>query len=150
MRGELDKVLHPTDQQRIVTAVRAAEQRTSAEIKVHAEHKSGPDPQKRAAEVWNELGLISTKERNAVLIYVAVHDRRFAFVADKGIGEDPGSAFWKDASDKMTLAFRRGAFGDGIVAAIQSIADRLSKRFPRKADDRDEIDNEISTKRGNK
>ena len=37
MAGPLDKVLHPTDQTKIVDAIRNAERVTSGEIKVHVE-----------------------------------------------------------------------------------------------------------------
>lgn len=146
MAGPLDKVLHPTDQRRIIDAIRAAERVTSGEIKVHVEGRClGGDPLKRAQELFTRLGLQRTRERNGVLIYVAVRDRRFSLLGDTGINEEVGSQFWKEAADRMTIAFRRGAFGDGICGAIQSISQRLQKRFPRAADDKNQIDNEIST-----
>lgn len=146
MAGALDKVLHPTDQTRIVDAIKAAERLTSGEIKVHVEGRCpAPDPMKRAQELFHKLGLTRTKERNGVLIYVATRDRRFTLLGDSGIHEEVGSEFWADAVQKMSIAFRRGAFGDGIVGAIQSVAARLQKRFPRQADDKNEIDNDIST-----
>jgi uncharacterized membrane protein len=146
MAGPLDKVLHPADQARVVEAIKAAERLTSGEIKVHVEGRCpGGDPLKRAQELFPKLGLTRTKERNAVLFYIATRDRRFCVLGDSGIHEEVGSQFWSEAVQRMTIAFRRGAFGDGIVGAIQSVAQRMQKRFPRKSDDRNEIDNDIST-----
>jgi len=143
MAGPLDKVLHPTDQQRIIGAIKSAERLTSGEIKVHVEGKCpGGDPPK--------LGLTRTRERNGVLIYVATRDRRFSILGDTGVHEDVGSQFWAEAVQRMTIAFRRGAFGDGIVGAIQSVAPRMAKKFPRKAEDKNEIDNDITTDENNK
>jgi uncharacterized membrane protein len=142
----LDKVLHPTDQTKIVDSIRAAERLTSGEVKVHVEqHCRGGDPYKRATDLFRRLGLTRTKERNAVLIYVATLDRRFAILGDSGIHEDVGAAFWAEAAQRMKVAFARGAYGEGISGAVQSVGQRLAKKFPRKADDVNEIDNEIST-----
>jgi uncharacterized membrane protein len=145
MAGALDKVIHPTDQQKIVDAIRNAERVTSGEVKVHVEQRCPADPYKRAVELFQRLGLTKTKERNAVLIYVATRDRKFAILGDHGIHEEVGSAFWAEAVQRMKVAFARGAFGEGIAGAVQSVGQRLAKKFPRKADDVNEIDNEITT-----
>ena len=146
MAGALDKVIHPTDQQKIVDAIRAAERVTSGEVKVHVEQRCpGGDAYKRAADLFARLGLTKTKDRNAVLVYVATRDRKFAILGDKGIHEEVGSAFWADAVQRMKVSFARGAFGEGISGAVQSVGQRMAAKFPRKVDDVNEIDNEITT-----
>lgn len=146
MAGILDKVLHPSDQVKIVDAIRAAERLTSGEIKVHVEARCpGGDPYQRAVTLFQKLGLTKTKERNAVLIYVATRDHKFSILGDSGIHEDVGSAFWAEAAQRMRVAFARGAFGEGITGAVQSVGSRLAKRFPRQNDDVNEISNEITS-----
>jgi uncharacterized membrane protein len=146
MAGRLDKVLHPSDQLKIVDAIRAAERVTAGEVKVHVELRCpGGDAYKRAVDLFARLGLTKTKERNAVLIYVATRDRKFSIIGDQGIHEEVGSAFWADAVQRMKVAFARGAFGEGIAGAVQSVGQRMAKKFPRKVDDVNEIDNEITT-----
>jgi uncharacterized membrane protein len=146
MAGRLDKVLHPSDQEKIVDAIRAAERVTAGEIKVHVEARCpGGDAYKRAADLFARLGLTKTKDRNAVLIYVATRDRKFSILGDSGIHEEVGSAFWADAVQRMKVAFARGAFGEGIAGAVQSVGQRMAKKFPRQVDDVNEIDNEITT-----
>jgi uncharacterized membrane protein len=146
MAGPLDKVIHPIDQKRIMEAIASAERMCSGEIMVHIEGRCPHgDPQKRVEELVPKLGVTRTRERNAVLVYAATRDRRFAFHADIGIGEEPSSRFWDDARQRMTLAFRRGAFGDGLCSAILTIGAQLGKRFPRQSDDKNELENEIST-----
>jgi uncharacterized membrane protein len=146
MAGRLDKVIHPSDQQKIVDAIRAAERVTAGEIKVHVEARCpGGDAYKRATDLFARLGLTKTKDRNAVLIYVATRDRKFSILGDSGIHEEVGSAFWADAVQRMKVAFARGAFGEGIAGAVQSVGSRMAKKFPRKVDDVNEIDNEITT-----
>src|SRR3954468_6243214 len=109
MAGLLDKVLHPTDQTKIVDAIRAAERITSGEIKVHVEaRRAKPAPYQRAVELFQRLRLTKTKDRNAVLIYVATRDRKFSIIGDVGIHEEVGSAFWAEAVQRMRVAFARG------------------------------------------
>jgi uncharacterized membrane protein len=144
--GPLDKVLHPLDQQRVIDAIKAAERLSSAELKVHVEARCpGGDPQKRAHDLFIALGLQRTRERNAVLIYVAVRDRRFAILGDSKVHEPPNAPFWADATQRLNMSLGRGAVGEGIAGAIQVIGRKLQPRFPRAADDRNEIDNEITT-----
>jgi uncharacterized membrane protein len=146
MAGTLDKILHPSDQNRIIEAIKVAERQSSGELKVHVEARCpGGDAVKRAQGLFRALGLTRTKDRNAVLIYVAVRERRFTILGDTGIAEGVGSPFWAEALQRMNAAFGRGAFGDGIVGAIQALGPKLGARFPRAADDRNEIDNEITT-----
>ena len=146
MAGPLDKVLHPSDQQRILEAIKAAERLSSAEIKVHVEGKCpGGDASKRAQQLFRALGLARTKERNAVLLYAAVRERRFAFLGDTGINEATGSPFWAEAVQRMNAGFSRGANGDAIAGAIQALANKLRAKFPRTVDDQNEIENDITT-----
>jgi len=146
MPGALDKILHPTDQQRIVEAIKAAERLSSAEIKVHVEAKCpGGDPLKRAQHLFQSLGLTRTRERNAVLVYLSVRDRRFQLLGDTKINEAPGSPFWAEAVQRANLALSRGAVGEALAGAVQVIGKKLAPRFPRAADDRNEIDNDITT-----
>ena len=146
MAGPLDKVLHPYDQKRVVEAIGAAERLSSGEIAVHVEGRvPGGDPIKRGTELLTKLGITRTRERNGVLLYAAVRDRRFAIVADQGIGEPPTSKFWEEAMHRMTIAFRGGRFGDGLCEGIKSVGRALSKKFPRQSDDKNEVSNEITT-----
>lgn len=143
----LDRLLHPREQKAIVEAVRIAELNTTSELKVHVEsHCRAADPYSRAVQLLTELGLHLTEARNGVLIYVALHDRRFAIVGDSGIGEGAHFELWKESNRRMSIAFRRGAFGEGIIEALRELGGRLAKRFPAlPGAGRDEVENEIST-----
>ncbi len=146
MSGPLDKVLHPFDQKKVVEAIGLAERLSSAEIAVHVEGRVPQgDAVKRGTALLTKLGITRTRERNGLLVYAAVWDRAFAIVADTGIGEPPQSPFWQEANYRMTIAFRRGAYGVGLVEGIRSVGRQLATRFPRQTDDKNEISNEITT-----
>ncbi len=99
----------------------------------------------RAQALFAKLGLERTRERNGVLIYVATADRRFAVIGDTGIHEEVGSQFWAEAVARMGAAFRQGAFGDGLVGAIESVGKRLAERFPPKPGGVNQLGDDIST-----
>ena len=132
-RSKLDAFLPVADQKRVVEAIHAAEEKTSGEIKVHVDAKlpDGKTPYERAAEVFAASGLAKTREQNAVLVYVASEDRRFAMIGDVGIHAEVGDAFWASATEVLGQHFKRGAHGDGLVAAVKAVGERLAARFPR-------------------
>jgi uncharacterized membrane protein len=146
MAAALDQLLPSSEQTRVVEAIKTAEQRTSGEIKVHVEARCpGGDPMKRATELFERLGLTRTRERNGVLLYLAMRDRQFAIFGDQGIHAEVGAQFWSEAAARLTEAFAGGRFGDGIVAAVEAIGARLAQRFPPRSDDRNELSDDIST-----
>ncbi len=116
----------------VVAAIRAAEARTSGEIKVHIETHC-PDkmsPYDRALALFAQLGLEKTHDRNAVLLYVASEERRFAILGDSGIHAEVGDAYWAAAAKTLSEHFASGAVAEGFIAAVSAIGDRLAKRFP--------------------
>ena len=146
MGTPLDKVLHPYDQKRVVDTIGLAERMSCGEIAVHVEGRvPGGNPVKRGQELIQKLGITRTRERNAVLIYAAVRDRRFAIIPDQGVGEAPESPYWDEAMVRLTIAFRGGRFGDGLCEAVKSVGKQLAKKFPRQSDDTNEVSNEITT-----
>lgn len=144
----LDRLLHPREQIQIVDAIRAAELYTTGEIKVHIEARCrAADPYSRAVQLFEQLGVHRTEARNGVLIYVAAHDRRFVIVGDSGIDEPQGAEFWAEANRRMSIAFRRGAYGEGVIGALHALGERMSKRFPARPDTtgKNKVENDIST-----
>jgi uncharacterized membrane protein len=138
--------LAPVDQDAVVAAIAAAEKTTSGEIKVHIEPRApSADTYARAVEVFDRLGLTQTKLRNAVLIYIASDDRRFAFVGDSGIHAAVGDPFWSEATQTLSKHFRAAEVRQGLVGAIEAIGVRLAAAFPRGDADENELSDEIST-----
>lgn len=135
------------EQRAIVEAIEAAERRTSGEIRVHLEHHcKGGDAYERGRELFEQLGMTATAERNGVLVYLATGDGDFAVLGDRGIHEHVGPEFWDDVVAHMQECFRAGEFARGMTEAITRIGHQLSARFPYEgeATDVNELDDEIS------
>ncbi|PYQ28173.1 MAG: hypothetical protein DMF56_17205 [Acidobacteria bacterium] len=132
------------DQPRIVAAISAAEGRTSGEIRVHIQPKSGGDIRKVAERTFERLGMTKTALRNGVLLFIACEEQKFTILGDQGIDEKVPAGFWDDIAAKLTIRFQNGEFTDGIVEAIAGAGEHLATYFPRAADDVDELANEIN------
>lgn len=133
-------------QQQIVHAISAAEMHTSGEIRIHLEETCGDDPVKRAIAIFEKLGMQKTELRNGVLIYLAVHDHRFAIIGDAGIHAKVPADFWNSVRDTMLMHFREHRFAEGLIAAITEAGYKLKEFFPRAEADSNEMTDEISFK----
>ena len=87
-------------------------------------------PRARARELFAGLGVWDTEHNNGVLIYVQLIDRRVEIVADRGITARVPQANWEAVCRGMEIAFARGAFGEGALAAVRSIGNSLAQHFP--------------------
>lgn len=132
------------DEQRLVEAIRHAEERCSGEIRVHVVRNCSTDPAEAAAKVFEQLGMHRTANRNGVLIYVAWKSHRFAIIGDTGIHEKVGSDFWLEVHNTMKEPFKQGDLTGGIEAGIRMAAQQMEQYFPRKAGDQNELDDSIS------
>ena len=128
----------------IVEAIRQAEGVTRGEIRVHVQERCGEDAMKEARKVFRRLGMHRTRERNAVLIFVAHQTRRFAIFGDEGMHGRVGDVFWNAARDKMREHFVKNDIVAGIVAGVHSVGEKLKEHFPVKAGDTDELPDKVS------
>ena len=130
--------------QQIISAIEEAEKNTSGEIRLHVEMRSHGDIMKRAAKVFDRLKMQCTELRNGVLFYMAVSDRQFAIIGDKGINDKVPEGFWNDIEKHMAELFARGLFTEGVTDGIRMAGEQLKKHFPYQTDDVNELSNEIS------
>ena len=119
------------EQQLIIEAIRNAERRTSGEVRVFVESKcSYMDAIDRAAELFLNLEMQKTNDRNAVLVYVAMKDRQLAVFGDEGIHQKVGNEFWNNEVQKMITNFNRENYAAGISEIVSDIGEALTKNFP--------------------
>ena len=142
--SKTEDFLSKAEEQEIVQAIVEAEKNTSGEIRVHIEEHTEKSPLERAQEVFFELKMDETQDRNGVLFYVCVSDKKFAILGDKGINEAVESDFWDCTKDVVIANFKEGNFKKGLVEGILRAGERLKKYFPFQSDDTNELSNEIS------
>jgi uncharacterized membrane protein len=133
----------------IEAAIRAAESRTSGEIRFVIETALDPvvaarghAPRARALEVFGQFRVWDTELRNGVLIYVLVADRDVEIVADRGAAALIPPAGWEAAARRMEEEFRADRFREGAIAGVEAVGGLLEKHFPARAVNRDELPNQ--------
>ena len=141
-------VFRSEDLEAIASAVRRAEALTTAEVRVHMERgvPAGRETLGRAQEIFRRLRMHKTRQRNGVLVYLALEDRKLAIVGDAGIHARVGDAYWAGVRDLMVGHLRAAAARDAVVLAVEELGRALARHFPRgPGDDPDELANEVST-----
>lgn len=136
--------LNQLGREEIASAIRAAELRTSGEIRVFVSRKEVADAVAAAQAEFARLGMTKTAESNGVLIYVAPRSQSFAVIGDEAIHQKCGQGFWTELTEIMTQDFRQSDFTGGIIKAVERAGDLLAKHFPRRSDDRNELSDEVA------
>ena len=134
----------PDQQEDIRQAIMNAELDTSGEIRVHIENTCKGEVLDRALVIFNNLEMNKTENRNGVLIYLAVKNRKFAIIGDTAIHAAVTESFWDSIRNKMLNRFRENQFTEGLVEAILETGQQLKKHFPYKRDDVNELSDDIS------
>jgi uncharacterized membrane protein len=129
----------------LVQAIQAAEKTTSGEIRVYVESRTKKgDALSRATEIFFKNKMNATKERNGVLVYVAVEDRKLAIYADQGIYDKVGVEFWYSQVQEMTSHFKEENYVKGMSVVIAEIGKALTHHFPYdRVSDSNELSDEI-------
>jgi uncharacterized membrane protein len=134
-----------TEKQRLVAAIKQAEQNTSGEVRVFIESKCRfMDALDRAKEIFFQLEMDQTEERNATLVYVAVKDKQAAIFGDQGIHQKVGDQYWQSEVMKMLQRFKHEQLAEGISLAVTDLGQALQQYFPYNKDtDKNELPDEI-------
>lgn len=131
-------------QQQMVEAIQKAEKNTSGEVRFFVESRcTYVDPVDRAKEIFFSLQMDQTKDRNAVLLYMAMDDHQLALFADEGIYQRLGNSYWNAEVKKIIAHFTKDDYTGGICHVINDIGTALQKEFPYESDDKNELPDDI-------
>jgi uncharacterized membrane protein len=136
--------LSKLEHDRIIRAIREAELKTSGEIRVLIQRgKLKSDPFVAAQKKFHRLGMHKTRERNAVLIFVAPRVHKFAIVGDDGIHKKCGDEFWQCVVEKMRTHFQNEKFSDALVEGVNEVGSVLARHFPQTVRDTNELPDDV-------
>lgn len=134
----------PEQQEVIVKAIAEAEHTTSGEIRVHVETSCKASVLDEAAWLFRKVGMHKTADRNGVLIYLALKEKKFAIIGDSGINAVVPPGFWDAIRDHMQKRFSEGRFAEGLAEGVLMAGDKLKEHFPRSKADVNELTDAIS------
>ncbi len=145
-KRKAENLLSASDKQMLVQAIQAAEKTTSGEIRVFIESHIPKklDALQRATEIFFKNNMNETKDRNGVLIYVAIEDKKLAIYGDQAIYEKLGIEFWYSQVQDMTEHFKKTNYVSGMAQVIEAVGHALTAHFPYdRANDTNELSDEI-------
>ena len=132
------------EEERMVEAIRSAEMQTSGEVRLYVEsHCKMVDPLDRAKELFIQLEMTKTIDRNAVLLYFAIKDRQLAILGDEGIHQRLGQDFWNNEIKTIVADFKQHQIVNGICHMIEDVGNALKLNFPYTSDDKNELSDGI-------
>ena len=132
------------EKNRLIHAIRLAERLTSGEIRLFVENRCEyVDPMDRAREAFLSLGMDKTRQRNAVLLYIALRDHQFAILGDQGIHDKVGADFWQREALLLREHFSSNKIIEGIEVCVKEIGESLLHYFPYEAGDANELPDDI-------
>ena len=146
-RDSVASFLTPPEREQVAASIRKFEANTSGEIRVHLAARTGDAPTAAAARVFHRVGMARTRDRNGVLFFVSIHDRRLAVIGDRGIHAAVPVDFWSSVIARVEAHFARGRFADGLIDGIEMAGGALSRHFPPRPDDVNELPDAITHSR---
>ncbi len=131
------------DQKRIVEEIRKAELLTSGEIRVYLAKHCKQDAKEKALLIFQDLKMHETIQRNAVLVFVCVNDRKAAIIGDSGINSIISDNFWDTTLSELIIYCSKDLITEGICKAVEKVGDLIKQKYPYEEGDVNELDNEI-------
>ncbi|MSP58379.1 MAG: hypothetical protein EXR17_05890 [Flavobacteriaceae bacterium] len=138
-------LFNTSEEESIVSAIVLAEQKTSAEIRVHiGKQKKVGDIVSAASIAFNKLGMQKTAERNGVLIFILPKSKQFAIVGDWGINSKVDALEWVEIRNQMQMHFQQNEFSEGVIHGIEKAGSLLSRYFKPSKANPNEVSNALS------
>ena len=144
MGKKKNKFLSSKDEKKIIKAIQKAEKNTSGEIRIHIEFESSTNHFDKALEVFEQLEMHKTKDRNGVLFHVSPTDHSFTIIGDEGINNATPDDFWDEIKNDVLKHFKKEHYVKGLCEGIKKTGKALKKYFPHQKDDTNELPDEIS------
>ena len=131
---------------RISNKIKDAEKTTAGEICVSIKEKKSflkSSVYELAKKEFYKLGVAKTRDKTGILIFILLEKKQFYILADEGINKIVPENTWDGIKDEMQRMFKEGNFCKGVIHGIDEIGSLLSKHFPIKPDDTNELSNKV-------
>jgi len=99
----------------------------------------------RALRAFRELELDRTRDRTGILILVCLLERRVQILSDSGINARVKPGTWEEVVEALLTRLRNKDLASGLCEAIERCGEILSREFPARTDDTNEIADRLHT-----
>ena len=132
---------------RISNKIKESEKSTAGEICVSIKEKKyflTSSVYGMAKKEFYKLGVDKTRDKTGILVLILLDKKQFYILADEGRNEIVPENTWEKIKDEMQKMFIKGNFCKGIIYGIDEIGLLLTKHFPIKPDDTNELSNKVA------
>lgn len=137
-------IINSAEKKSLVQLIKDVESKTSGEIRVYIEGICPTDdPMERCKELFLHLNMHKTALHNAVLIYLATQDRKYAIFGDSGIYEKAGAAYWQQRASVLVDHLRKGEYAKGLEQCIIEVGSSLAQFYPPTLTNKNELPDDI-------
>jgi len=142
------KILSKAELINLSDQIAEIEKSTSAEIRVVVRHKKHwterkLDARKVAEREFVSLGMIKTKDRTGILVFILVSERRFELLADVGVIRVLPAEFWTATAQRLSEHFSKRNFFEGLKNVLSEIGIVLKEKLPPAGDNPEELPNDV-------
>lgn len=92
-----------------------------------------------ALAAFTAKGVFETRGRSGILICVSEFEHLVEILADRGIHEKLGLAYWKRQADAISAGVKKKQAVVALTTSIEEMAKALKTHFPRNGDDTNEL-----------
>jgi putative membrane protein len=96
-----------------------------------------------ALREFTARGVMRTRGRTGVLLYIALRERYAEILADSGIDGKVDAETWRGVVGPLLDEAARGRLREGLIAAVEAVGSILARHAPPVADDIDELPNKV-------
>jgi len=97
----------------------------------------------RAVMAFYEKQLYKTRDETGILIFISLLEHRVWILGDRGINEKVAADFWGIIASELSSGIKEKQYGKSVCLAISKCGEELSKYFPKKFDDTNELADEV-------
>lgn len=113
------------DKKNLVKRIKDIETHSNGSVKIHLDKWCKTNAQYKAQNVFVNLGMDKHSAANAVLIYVAVKERKLAIVGDVGFCAEVTKDYWQRLCDSMVDGIKTR----GLLWALNVTLDEIELAY---------------------
>lgn len=97
----------------------------------------------RAVRAFFEKGIYRTREETGILIFISLLEHKVWILGDRGIHQRIDQQLWQVFAGELAAKIKDDRTFEGLCTTIEKLSGILAEHFPRKADDTNELPDEM-------
>jgi putative membrane protein len=97
----------------------------------------------RAVRAFYEKKLYKTRDENGILIFISLLERKVWILGDRGIDRKIPHEIWQAYARELSAKISQGHACEGLCMTVEKCSKLLAENFPRRADDVNELPNDL-------